>query len=233
VFESEIKNGDHALNGDESDKKEEVVEPMEIAEDPVESYKPPKSVTGVVFQFDENSILFEFSLSTGNENDLDEQDLIGEISPQKLVCNGKKIPADTKGDEISKYVQSGDEIKCQVTPKDDLKVFSFIEEEEEIGEDGEVKRSTRTVEIKPTWSALSGQLLKSLPPIESDSLAQEDILVLQDQLEDMFDYEPDEKDEDEDDDEIILIEEVKFDENSAIKHVFKLILKDKNVLLCQ
>ena len=82
--------------------------------------KKSQSVTGVVFQFDENCILFEFSLRSFDGGKIKlEEDLIGQISPQKLVCNSKDnsvIPAGTKSDKISNYVQSGDEIRVEVNP---------------------------------------------------------------------------------------------------------------------
>jgi len=198
----------------ENEKEKEVVEVMETEEE-----SKTKSVTGVVFQFDEKSILFEFSLRTfeGGKINL-EEDLIGEISPQKLVCKGSAIPKGTKSDQIAKYVQSGDEIRCQVEKKDDLKVFTYIEEEEEIGEDGEVTQSTRTVKLKPNYSASSGKLVSDSAVSgdkDSDKLNKDDLLVLEDQLENLFDYEPDEPEDD--DDEIAFIEEVKVDPEIAKK----------------
>ena len=150
--ESESKEKDSVTNGTESEpkdkdsvketesevdnEKEEKMDTEEKAEEKSDTH----SVTGVVFQFDENSILFEFSLRTFEDGKVNlEEDLIGEIAPQKLICKGTAIPKGTKNDQIAKYVQSGDEIRCQVKKDDDLKVFTYIEEEEEIGEDGEGK----------------------------------------------------------------------------------------------
>lgn len=277
--------------------------------------KKSQSVTGVVFQFDENFILFEFSLRSFDGGKIKlEEDLIGQISPQKLVCNSKDnsvIPAGTKSDKISNYVQSGDEIRVevnlscfffkyifsyysnpscfqltftcvedekeickifdhislfffsqniktihlqfqieilnirknsgnfQVEARDDLKTFTYVEDEEEIGADGKVTRTTRNVQIKPSWLALEGKLLTDSTNAgqvekESEKLGQEDLLVLEDQLENMFDYEPESDNEEEEnsskekkkseekagesgDDEIMLIEEVKFDETESKK----------------
>ena len=39
--------------------------------------------------------------------------------------------------------------------------LDFVEEEEEIGEDGVEKRTSRTVEIKPQWIAISGETIAS------------------------------------------------------------------------
>jgi len=160
--ESESKEKDPVLNGAESESKEKDPVPneaeleskdkdsVEEIENEVENEEEEKmeteeksetqSVTGVVFQFDENSILFEFSLRTFEDGRVNlEEDLIGEISPQKLVCRGSTIPKGTKSDKIAKFVQSGDEIRCQVEKNDDLKVFTYNEVEEEIGEDDEGK----------------------------------------------------------------------------------------------
>ena len=113
--------------------------------------KKSQSVTGVVFQFDENCILFEFSLRRfeGGKIKL-EEDLIGQISPQNLVCNSKDnsvIPEGTKSDKISNYVQSGDEIRVEVNPSCFVSkqfftyylntscfqlTFTFVEDEEKI-----------------------------------------------------------------------------------------------------
>jgi len=153
-----IEKEDSVPNGTESESKDNGSVPKETGNGvdkekevevmDTEEESKTKSVTGVVFQFDEKSILFEFSLRTfeGGKINL-EEDLIGEISPQKLVCKGSPIPKGTKSDQIAKYVQSGDEIRCQVEKHDDLKIFTYIEEEEEIGEDGEGKYNIFFIEF--------------------------------------------------------------------------------------
>ena len=101
-------------------------------------------------------------------------------------------------------------------------------------------RTTRNVQIKPSWLALEGKLLTDSTNAggqvekESEKLGQEDLLVLEDQLDNMLDFEPesdndeeensskekkknDEKAEESGDDEIMLIEEVKFDETESKK----------------
>merc|ERR1711997_1258244 len=208
--ESETKEKDPVPNEAELESKdkdsvEEIENEVEKEEEKMETEEKPEtqSVTGVVFQFDENSILFEFSLRTFEDGKVNlEEDLIGEISPQKLVCRGSTIPKGTKSDQIAKFVQSGDEIRCQVEKNDDLKVFTYNEVEEEIGEDDEVTQSTRKVEIKPNYTALSGKLVSdtalSGEKDTDDKLNKDDILVLEDQLENLFDYEPDEPDDDDD-----------------------------------
>ena len=128
----------------------------------------------------------------------------------------------------------------QVEARDDLKTFTYVEDEEEIGADGKVTRTTRNVQIKPSWLALEGKLLTDSTNAggqvekESEKLGQEDLLVLEDQLDNMLDFEPesdndeeensskekkknDEKAEESGDDEIMLIEEVKFDETESKK----------------
>jgi len=93
--------------------------------------KKSQSATGVVFQFDENCILFEFSLRSFDGGKIKlEEDLIGQISPQKLVCNSKDnsvIPAGTKSDKISNYVQSGDEIRVEVNPSCFFKKIFYLQ----------------------------------------------------------------------------------------------------------
>ena len=104
-------------------------------------------------------------------------------------------------------------------------------------------RTTRNVQIKPSWLALEGKLLTDSTNAgqvekeskkESEKSGQEDLLVLEDQLDNMLDFEPesdndeeensskekkknDEKAEESGDDEIMLIEEVKFDETESKK----------------
>ena len=178
------------------------------------------TVTGVVFQFNANSILFEFSAKEG-----DEEESIGEIKPSNLILSstGKSIPRDTKEEDIANYVQAGDKLSCRVVKSMSMRSFSYVEEEEEIGEDGEEKRTSRTVEIKPQWIAISGETLVQASETPK-GLRKEDVNVLEDQLEDLFDYEP-EEDEDED---IVLIEEVKIDDDDTASVKDKPV-KDKSV----
>merc|ERR1712071_510359 len=69
--------------------------------------------------------------------------------------------------------------------------------------DGKLTRTTRNVEIKPSWLALEGKLLTYSTNAggqvekESEKLGQEDLLVLEDQLDNMFDYEPESDNEEE------------------------------------
>ena len=177
------------------------------------------TVTGVVFQFNANSILFEFTAKEG-----DEEESIGEIKPSNLILSttGKSIRRDIKEEELADHIQVGDKLSCKVVKSMAIGSFSYVEEEEEIGEDGLEKRSSRTVEIKPQWIAISGETVavnkKSDTP---KGLRKEDVNVLEDQLEDLFDYEPDEPDDEEED--IVLIEEVKIDDDDTAS------VKDKPV----
>ena len=125
-------------------------------------------------------------------------------------------------------------------------------------------RTTRNVQIKPSWLALEGKLLTDSTNAggqvekESEKLGQEDLLVLEDQLENMFDYEPESDNEEEEnsskensskekkknnekaeesgDDEIMLIEEVKFDETESKKGSSRsprFSLKDLKFYICR
>ena len=91
----------------------------------------------------------------------DEEESIGEIKPSNLILSstGKSIPRDIKEEDIADYVQAGDKLTCRVVKSMSMRSFSYVEEEEEIGEDGEEKRTSRTVEIKPQWIAISGETL--------------------------------------------------------------------------
>ncbi len=195
-----IKADDEApKNSEESAAKMDVTDSGKSEESKAEAEKS-EEVLGVVFQFNEEMILFEFNDS-----------VIGEISTDIVrLFNGEKI---SNKEQIATFVQLGDEIKCQGAYQEDIKEFSYEEEEEEIGEDGEVTRSTRSVSIKPQWSAHAGKILTNNSSEDKGSkqatLRKEDVLVLEDQLETMFDYEPE---EDEDDEDVLLIEDVKIDD---------------------
>jgi len=136
------------------------------------------------------------------------------------MSNGDYIPADANTTELlSKYLQAGDEIICTAVKKDDLPMYSYAEEEEEIDEGGEVKSTLKTVEIQPQWIATSAELLGSSGvPVEEEKNAEtkkdivdetvakeeesnsatkvanfddDEVGVLEEQLGDMFDYEDD------------------------------------------
>ncbi len=107
---------------------------------------------GVIFQFNAESVLFEF-MNDGVES-------IGSVSPFKISLNaeGKKIPQPTEGtvvtsEDIAKHVQVGDEIICDVAKKSDLPKFTYVEEEEEVTEFGDVINRSNKVEITPEWQA--------------------------------------------------------------------------------
>ena len=131
---------------------------------------------------------------------------------------GKCIPKDTKEEDIANFIQAGDTLSCRVVKSLSLHSFSYVEEEEEIGEDGVEKRTSRTVEIKPQWIAISGETIANTTRDVPKGLRKEDVNVIEDQIEEMLDFEPEEEDED-----LILIEDVKIDDDDTAS------VKDKPV----
>ena len=123
------------------------------------------NVDGVVFQFNSKVILFEFTIP---ERDAE---YIGEIKTQTLKLNksdeGKSIPNDVTDEDIGNYIHVGDELKCLVkqvrnfTKKlinifffvfiknsvkfqsSTLETFSYEEEQEEIGNDGDIQKANK------------------------------------------------------------------------------------------
>ena len=123
------------------------------------------NVDGVVFQFNSKAILFEFTIP---ERDAE---YIGEIKTQTLKLNksdeGKSIPNDVTDEDIGNYIHVGDELKCLVkqvrksTKKisnfffvlfnknsvkfqsSTLETFSYEEEQEEIGNDGDIQKANK------------------------------------------------------------------------------------------
>lgn len=93
---------------------------------------------GVIFQFNSEAVLFEFTL--------DGQEEVGMVKPNHLKVRGKPIPANVKKVEtLSKYIEVGDEVTCHVVKKKDLKAFKYNEEDD----DGEATE----IEIQPNWVA--------------------------------------------------------------------------------
>ena len=109
-------------------------------------------------------------------------------------------------------------MSCRVVKTLSLNSFSYVEEEEAIGEDGVEKRTSRTVEIKPQWIAISGETIANTTRDVPKGLRKEDVNVIEDQIEEMLDFEPEEEDED-----LILIEDVKIDDDDTAS------VKDKPV----
>jgi hypothetical protein len=52
-----------------------------------------------------------------------------------------------------------DEIRCTATRNEDLPVYEYLEEEEEIDENGDFRTTQKNAEIKPGWIAASAQLV--------------------------------------------------------------------------
>ena len=124
------------------------------------------NVDGVVFQFNSKAILFEFTIP---ERDAE---YIGEIKTQTLKLNksdeGKSIPNDVTDEDIGNYIHVGDELKCLVKQvrkftkrinkffffvlfnknsvkfqSSTLETFSYEEEQEEIGNDGDIQKANK------------------------------------------------------------------------------------------
>ncbi len=115
---------------------------------------------GVVFQFNTESVLFEF-VHEGEEH-------IGTVGLFKISLNaeGKKIPRGDGKDvvitveDVSRYLQVGDEIICDVERRDGLPKFVYVEDEEEVTEFGDVTNRSHEVEIVPEWIASEAVLFE-------------------------------------------------------------------------
>ena len=117
---------------------------------------------GVIFQFNSDGVLFEFS-------DRSADDAIGFVNAADIKINeNETIPAaDADSTELlSKYIQVGDELRCTVVKDSNLPVYSYLEDEEEIDESGEIQTTSRRVEINPDWIARSAKLVV---PINDES----------------------------------------------------------------
>ena len=100
-----------------------------------------EEVTGVIFQFTSEAILFEFSL----EGQCD-QVQIGMVKPSGLKVGNRNIPASVKKIEtLEKYIEVGDELECRVVKEEGLQMVKY-QEEDEAG-------AMVEVEIKPEWRA--------------------------------------------------------------------------------
>ncbi len=154
---------------------------------------------GVVFHVGQDGILFEFSDGVA-------EDLVGFVTPNIIkISKEETIPptADTP-DKLSKYLQVGDELHCRVFKNTKLQKLSYSEEEEEIDKNGEIVQTTKTIEIKPEWeasvAALAGaadveDLCETSP--SKVHLNADDVGEMEEQLDNMFDY-----------DDVIFIEDV-------------------------
>ena len=155
-------------------------------------------VSGPVVQFNSKKVIFEFSLN--------EETCIGEIKVETLKhdSRGKAIPADVTDEDIGNHIAAGDEIKCHVIEKDDMEPFTYEQVSEECGDNDEIIQTKTEVVIQPKWLAIKGHVITE-DESKKKNLNSEELLALNDQL----DYEPEEEEEDGD---MLLIEDVHFDD---------------------
>ena len=104
---------------------------------PKENLMVIKVVTGLIFQFSPEAILFEFTLEEGSD-----QFQVGMVKPINV-----NIPADavkTK-EALGRYIEVGDELECEVVKEKGMAMVSVQEEDEE--------GAMVEVEIQPDWRA--------------------------------------------------------------------------------
>ena len=114
------------------------------------------SVTGCIFQFNESGILFEFNLG-------DEDGLIGVVKPSNVIIDGEgnSIPESAKTVEsLSKFFQTGDELKCVVFKRQGLKPFKSIEEVEEVDSEGKVVSKSSEVLVTLDYVSEKATLIR-------------------------------------------------------------------------
>ena len=100
-----------------------------------------EEVTGVIFQFTSEAILFEFSLEGQSD-----QVQIGMVKPSGLKVGNRNIPASVKKIEtLEKYIEVGDELECRVVKEEGLQMVKYQEEDE--------GGAMVEVEIQPDWRA--------------------------------------------------------------------------------
>ena len=100
-----------------------------------------EEVTGVIFQFTSEAILFEFSLEGQSD-----QVQIGMVKPSGLKVGNRNIPASVKKIEtLEKYIEVGDELECRVVKEEGLQLVKYQEEDE--------GGAMVEVEIQPDWRA--------------------------------------------------------------------------------
>ena len=100
-----------------------------------------EEVTGVIFQFSSEAILFEFSLDGQAD-----QVQIGMVKPSGLRVGNRNIPASVKKQEtLEKYIEVGDELECRVVKEEGMGMVSYQEEDE--------SGAMVEVEIQPDWRA--------------------------------------------------------------------------------
>jgi hypothetical protein len=103
---------------------------------------------GVIFQFNEKGVLFEFPDGSG-------EDTIGVVKASNIKINKTSfIPANACSSErLSEYLEVGGEIRCTVTKDTKLPPYEYVEEEEEFDGNGDLKTTSKTVTVNPEWIA--------------------------------------------------------------------------------
>ncbi len=175
---------------------------------------------GTIFQFNAKSVLFEF-IHEGKESIGTVDPLVISLGADGRRISKRDGDEEAKGltvDDVARHLQVGDEIICDVTRKEDLPKFVYEEDEEEVTEFGDVINRSNQIEIVPEWLAEEAVLVErqlaardkqkekaeqSAKPKDEEKKAMqeeedfqdEDVIVLEDQLEDMFDYEMEENEE--------------------------------------
>ena len=101
-----------------------------------------KEVTGLIFQFSPEAILFEFTV----EEDSD-QFQVGMVEPSKVKVGDRNIPvAEVQTKEaLGRYIEVGDELECEVVKEEGMAMVSVQEEDEE--------GAMVEVEVQPDWRA--------------------------------------------------------------------------------
>jgi chemotaxis protein histidine kinase CheA len=129
-----------------------------------------EDVRGVIFQFDEHRLLFEFMDGV--------EEAIG-VVPVSGLTLADKAPLDLEVAQLSSYLAAGDELTCSVRKDETLEPFSYteeVEEEEEAAEggDGSTTEKSKKVEVKPKWVAEAAVVHSSVKTTAKESAKEED-----------------------------------------------------------
>ncbi len=158
VSEEKPPEAEKEVESNVEDKAEPDIKTAEPEEKHDDAPAKPEEVvetTGVVFSFNKEGILFEFETET-------EDNVVGVALPKDLVVDteGTKMPEDVleSGDGMEKYVGYGDELKISLTKVKEVREFFYEEDEEEVGEDGQVTYNCKKVEVKPEWIAIKAAI---------------------------------------------------------------------------
>ena len=132
-----VENNDE--KGGERNNVAETISTSKIP--PKENVTVIKEVTGLIFQFSPEAILFEFTLEEGSECG------VGIVNPGNVrIGDGNIPPAALKTKEaLGRYIEVGDELVCKVVKEEGMGMVSVQEEDEE--------GAMVEVEIQPDWRA--------------------------------------------------------------------------------